>query len=415
MRILCYTQNLIGVGHFVRMLAIARGLGTAHEVHLVDGGRAVPHRGGAFDPRLVPLPRLIREGGRMVTEEPGRSVADALAERTRLLTEAVERIRPEVVLVDHYPFSRWELDAEIAGMIAAARSARSGVSVVCSARDNLWSNYRSAAPDDYARGVLARLEKLFDGMLVHTDPAFWQLEEAFRRTAEIALPRHYTGFVVDRQAVSSPVASPLPEPYAVLSCGGSTSNLRFLHAAIEAFGRLRARVGAMPLLVFPGPVGAADHAALRAATVDAPSRLLGFSPDFPAWLAGSALSISRAGYNTCAQLLAAGTRSILVPNPENADQAPRARRLADLGLATVVPGDPPDADAIASAIVTALAGPPRDTPSTSTGWPPPVRGWRVPGRRRSDTKWTRRRRTRDPTCPRPPPSPPFVSSSQASI
>lgn len=135
-------------------------------------------------------------------------------------------------------------------------------------------------------------------------------------------------------------------------------NLGFLLAAIEAFRRLRARVGPMPLLVFPGPVGAADHAALRAACVDEPCRLFGFSPDFPAWLAGSALSISRAGYNTCGQLLASGTRSILVPNPETADPAPRARRLADLGLATVVQGDPPDADAIASAIVTALACPP---------------------------------------------------------
>ncbi len=361
MRILCYTQSLIGVGHFVRMLAIARGLGTAHEVHLVDGGRAVPHRSGPYDPSLVPLPRLVREGGHLVAAESRRSVADLLAERTRLLTEAVGRVRPEVVLIDHYPFSRWELDAEIADMTAAARRAHPGVSIISSVRDNLWSNYRSAAADDYERGVLARLEKHFDGLLIHTDPTFWQLEKAFSRAGEITLPRHYTGFVVDRLAVSSPVSLP-PEPYAVISCGGSTTNRGFLLAAIEAFRRARAQVGSMPLLVFPGPVGAADHDALRAASADGPCRLFDFSPDFPAWLAGSALSVSRAGYNTCGLLLASGTRSILVPNPENADQAPRAQRLADLGLATVPQGDPPDADAIASAIVTALARPPARHP-----------------------------------------------------
>jgi hypothetical protein len=94
MRILCYTQNLIGVGHFVRMLAIARGLGAAaHEVHIADGGRAVPRGGGPFDPRLVTLPRLVRLNGRLAAEELGRSVADVMAERTRRLTDAAAPAR----------------------------------------------------------------------------------------------------------------------------------------------------------------------------------------------------------------------------------------------------------------------------------------------------------------------------------
>ena len=358
MRVLCYTQNLVGVGHFVRMLAIARGLGAAHEVHLVDGGRAVPHRGGPYDPRLVTLPRLIRQDGRLTAEDPGRSLAETLAERSARLSEATARIRPQVLLVDHYPFSRWELDREITDTIATARRVVADVSVVCSVRDNLWSHFRTTTQDAYEQGVLARLDACFDRLLIHTDPAFWQLEEAFGRAGEITVPRHYTGIVVDREP--APPVAPEPEPYAVLSCGGSTTNLGFLLAAIEAFRRLRARgaVGRMPLLVFPGPVGEADHAALQRAIGDGPGRLFGFSPDFPAWLASSALSISRAGYNTCGQILAAGTRSILVPNPENADQAPRARRLAKLGLATVVEREPLDAEAIASAVVTALAAPP---------------------------------------------------------
>jgi len=359
MRVLCYAQNLIGVGHFVRMLAIARGLRAAgHEAHLVDGGREVPRREGPFDPTLIELPRLVRLGADIVAEETGRSVTEVRADRIRRLTEAAERIRPDAVLVDHYPFGRWELDAEIGGMIAAARRANPRARVVCSVRDNLRSHYRRAEQDAYERGVLARLGQFFDEILIHTDCEFARIEEAFTRAAEITLPMSYTGFVVNR-SVASPVPTMSRAPYAVLSCGGSVTNLEFLLAAIAAFRRLRAEgaVKAMPLFVFPGPIGEAGVATLRLAIGDEPVRLFGFFSDFPDWLAASALSVSRAGYNTCAEILASGVRSVLVPNPVNADQAPRARRLAELGLATLVNGAAPDANAIADAIVTALARP----------------------------------------------------------
>ena len=115
----------------------------------------------------------------------------------------------------------------------------------------------------------------------------------------------------------------------------------------------------MSLFVFPSPdAGAADVAALSAATSDGPFQLCEFTPDFDAWLAGSALSISRCGYNTAVQFLQARVRSVLVPNPDNSDQPPRARRLAKLGLATVIEGAAPPVEAIATAIEEAMARPP---------------------------------------------------------
>jgi predicted glycosyltransferase len=112
--------------------------------------------------------------------------------------------------------------------------------------------------------------------------------------------------------------------------------------------------------VFPSPdASAGDVAALSGATRDGPFRLCEFSPDFDAWLAGSALSISRCGYNTAVQFLQARVRAVFVPNPDNTDQSPRARRRAKLGLATVVEGAAtPPVEAIARAIGEAMARPP---------------------------------------------------------
>jgi predicted glycosyltransferase len=77
-------------------------------------------------------------------------------------------------------------------------------------------------------------------MLIHTDPGFARLEEAFTRSEEIALPRRCTGFVADHSRDSPDVTLP-SGPYTALSCGGSTTNLAFLLAAVEAFRRVRAR------------------------------------------------------------------------------------------------------------------------------------------------------------------------------
>ena len=356
MRVLCHAQHFKGIGHFVRMHAIASGMREAHEVYLVDGGRPVPRRPGPIE--LIPLPRLVRVAGRIVGLGTDAPVASLMEQRIRLLTQAVERIRPDAILVDIYPFSKWEVEEEITLMIAIARRLNARVRVLTSLRDIVpMTLHEVARPGLYEAGVLSRLAS-FDAILAHGDPAFARIEDYFDRADDITIPVCYTGFVA---GTPMPLAgTPEPGSYAVLSCGGNTASLAFLLNSIEAFRGLRARgaLGSMSLFVFPSPdAGAADVATLSAAICDGPFQLCAFTPDFDAWLAGSALSISRCGYNTAVQLLQARVRSVLVPNPDNTDQPPRARRLAKLGLATVIEGAAPPVEAIATAIEEAMAQP----------------------------------------------------------
>jgi predicted glycosyltransferase len=356
-RILCHAQHLSGVGHFVRMHAIASGLAAAHEVHLLDGGRPVPRavEGGA---RRIVLPRLEHRDGRLTGEDGGPAGA-VLDERARTLAAAVERIRPDVVLVDHYPFSKWELEREIAAAVETARRVRPGARVLCSLRDVVRRTRFEAVPEArFEASVIERLRAHFDGILVHADPSFTRIEQHFGRAAELPVPVHYTGFVTDEGVGAQ------EEPgsgVAVLSCGGGARSLPFLLAAIEAFRRFVAGGAAcgVELQVFPGlSPPAAEAEALRAAAGRGPVRLRAFAPDFARWLAASELSISRAGYNTTVQLLAVRVRAVVAPDPEMSDQAWRARRLSELGLATAVAGRPDDADALAAALEDAWRRPP---------------------------------------------------------
>jgi predicted glycosyltransferase len=356
-RVLCHAQHLTGVGHFVIAHNIARGLAVAHEVHLVDGGRPVPRPASAFEPKRLPLPIMRRAADGRLLVEGGGPAEPVLARRAELLAEAAREIRPDVVLVDHFPFSKWELQPEIIAAIEESRSSNPNVRVLSSLRDIApRTRYENVTDEEHADRVLALLAEGFDGLLVHTDPEFTRLAEHFPGADAVPVPIAYTGFV------GEPASVPLQfeVPWSVLSGGGSESTA-FLVAAMTAFGNV-ARSGAlgpMRLQVFaPLEPSVDDRAALERAAYGAPIDVHSFSTEFGAWLCGAAVSISRAGYNTVAALLALGVRAVVVPGPRLSDQRPRAERLAQAGLAVTVDAAlESDVDALAAAITAALASP----------------------------------------------------------
>lgn len=339
------------------MHALACGLSGAHEVQLVEGGRPVAR---APDPpalRRLWLPPLARSDGHLVALDGRTPVAAVLAERAARLAAAIDALRPDALLVDHYPLSKWELATEITAAIAATRRANRAARVFCSLRDVVpQTRHEHADAAAYAARVLGELRAGFDGVLVHADPAFTRLEDHFAAAAALPRPTVYTGFV----SPAAPPAAAAPAAAVLLSCGGGAGALPFLLAAIAAFERLAAEgaVGHLPLVVFAGSFATGAELERLAAAARGPIRLRRFAPDFATALGGSALSISRAGYNTCAALLRARAPAVLVPDPTMSDQTYRARRFAALGLARTVEGDPPAVDALVTAMRGALSGPP---------------------------------------------------------
>ena len=356
MRVLCHAQHLTGVGHFVIAHNIARGLAEAHDVYLVQGGRPVPRRSTTTEPHCIALPILHRADGQLVADGGGAAAA-VLTRRADLLADAARDIRPDVVLVDHYPFSKWELHPEISAAISAARAANPRVKVVCSLRDIApRTRYEDMTEAEHASHVVELLGDWFDALLVHADPDFVRLDEHFSGADAIPVPLTYTGFVTE--ALPPPPLA--PTPWAVAS-GGGADTTAFLVSTIRAF-RHFAESGAvhpMRLQVFCGlGAGDDDRAALDQAAGSGPIDVHAFSPAFLSWLHGAALSISRAGYNTTAALLRSGIPAVVVPGPRLSDQRPRAQRLADAGLAVFVDSDrETDVAEMASAMEQALTTP----------------------------------------------------------
>lgn len=405
-----YCQHVLGIGHFFRSMAIASAL-EGHDVLFVEGGE--PLQG--FDPpahvKRLFLPPLMMDPEFDHLEARSVDLDDVKAARKELLLEAFETFAPHVLLTELFPFGRNQFRFELIPLLEGIRAEKRPTRVLCSLRDILVEKPDQAA---YEERVISRLNDFYDAVLVHSDPRVFSLQDTFSRVAAIRPPIHYTGYVARDAPVKhphtdsslqpsghhpvglSPAHSPLdggrgvscrgrsyghsetppyprqggdadkgfcpdtleapsPERTIVVSAGGGRVGVDLLSACIRAMRHLADPDLRMSLYLGPF-IEEKDRSDLEAlAAQDRRTSLRPFAPHFAAELRRAALSISMAGYNTCMDLLAAHTRALVYPFPQNREQAMRAAKLEGLGLVRMLKNLAPDA--LCDAIMAALSDP----------------------------------------------------------
>lgn len=353
MKLLFHVQHLLGIGHARRASLLAQAL-SAHgfAVTVASGGFPVPVVSYA-PARLVQLPpaRATDTGISALVDEAGRPLDSAWKDRraAALLALAAE-IRPDIVLVEGYPFARRAFRFELEPLIAASRGTSPRALIVSSVRDILVAG--SPAKQD-AAAETARTS--FDLVLVHGDPALVRFGDSFGPAGRIADLIRYTGYVEPERASADPDGPGAGE--VIVSAGGGAVGEPLLRGALAA--RPLSVLADRPWRLLTGPdapPGLAD--ALRGL---APPGVIveTMRDDLPRMLARGAMSISQAGYNTVMDVLAAGCRSVLVPfaGPGQTEQRQRAALLAARGLAVTVDPDELTPATLAAAVGRAAALP----------------------------------------------------------
>lgn len=346
--VLFYVQHLLGIGHLARASRIARAMvegGMA--VTLVTGGMPVPGFPAPGIPHVALPPIAVADGAfKGLVDRSGAAVDQAFLDARRdLLLAAFREIRPDIVMLEAFPFGRKQVRFELLPLIDAIEAASPRPKLVSSVRDILQLRGR---PDrDAETAALVRAH--FSAVLVHGDPAFARLEETFPFAAEIADRVQYTGLVCGPKPV------PSSERYEVIvSAGGGAVGAEMLRSALAAAALLP---DIPDWLVITGPNLRQDTFDAFAAGAPPNVRLERFRTDFGSLLAAAGLSVSQAGYNTVGDILLAGCRSLLVPYATlgETEQADRAARLEQLGRAQVIGEGQLDPARLAAAIRSARA------------------------------------------------------------
>ncbi|MFC1858084.1 glycosyltransferase family protein [Thermodesulfobacteriota bacterium] len=342
MKIAYYCQHVLGIGHFFRTIEICRAF-EGHDVLLFSGGLAVDITLPKHV-RLLQLPGLMMDPNfsRLSATKDGQSLEQVKKDRLRILLDCFQRFRPEILIIELYPFGRRAFRFEIEPILEAIGARKlPSCRVVCSLRDIL---VEKKDPATYEERVINILNKNFNALLVHSDPHLMKLDETFSRINDIHIPVFYTGFVSQkpgpdpRRKIRKKLAIAENDRLIIASAGGGKVGFPLLEAVMKAFKLLKTRGDGM-LYVFSGPyISRAEYDRLNRLAAEG-IRIARFSPDFLSFLAAADLSVSMAGYNTCMNILATGTPALVWPFSQNREQRLRAERLAGRGVLKVLTDD----------------------------------------------------------------------------
>lgn len=351
-RILIYVQHLLGIGHLRRAAILARAMAEhGLDTTLVSGGFPVAKLdlGRA---RLVQLPpvRAADATFRTLLDEHDRPITEAWRNRRRrLLQGAFSTLDPDAVVLEMFPFGRRQMRFELEPLIMAIELAQPRPLLISSVRDILVDKKNAKRTE----GILEVIERDFDAVLVHGDPAVIPFEASFPATDRVGAKLVYTGYVA---AASSPSTAPTGRDV-VVSAGGGAVGARLIEAALEA--RKRGVLADRPWRVVTGPKLEQSAFDFFRSWTPGGVTVERWRDDLPDLIASAALTISQAGYNTMMEVLAARVPAVVVPFAEagETEQTLRAHRLAARGLIALVPADGLNGDSMAAAVAEAMARP----------------------------------------------------------
>lgn len=335
--ILFYCQHSLGMGHLVRSMALAAGLTERFRVVFLNGGPLPKGIKLATGIEIIDLPPLgLDSSGRLVSRDGGYSVDSARRLRREIILDTFRSLRPQITLIELFPFGRKKFADELLPLLdEASKAGPPRPLVVCSLRDILVG--RQGEQQKHDDRAVAIANQYFDAILVHSDPAFARLEESFHACSKLKAPVHYTGYVSPDRGVN-PVSNLIRHRRIVVSAGGGLVGHPLLQTAIESALALRDENVEMKVIAGPFLPDESWQSLCAAARGRERVSVVRTVPDLYDEMRAAAASVSQCGYNTTLDILQSGVPALVVPFSDGSEdeQMKRAERLERLGAVRVL-------------------------------------------------------------------------------
>ncbi|MDP1724585.1 MAG: hypothetical protein Q8L85_07775 [Alphaproteobacteria bacterium] len=171
MRIFLYVQHLLGIGHLKRASLLAETLSSkGHQVLLVTGGCPNPNLLKSLT-NICQLPPLYTkdENFNLLADLDIQPDSNYLDQRRKILLDAFDAFKPDLLITEHFPFGRHMLKGELIPLLKKAKS--NNLKIIGSVRDILVS-----LPSSKILKIKEILNNYYDAVLIHGDQkcaAYW--------------------------------------------------------------------------------------------------------------------------------------------------------------------------------------------------------------------------------------------------
>ncbi|MFD2236912.1 glycosyltransferase family protein [Aureimonas populi] len=341
-RVVLYSHDTMGLGHFRRNLLIADALTGADpgtEVLMVTGLACA----GAFPlpPRVecLTLPGYAKDVEGAYRPRVFAMEADELAHlRAATIGAALERFAPSLVVVDNVPLGAM---GELRPALEAL-GRRADARTVLGLRD-IVDEPETTRREWAASGALAQMEASYDAIWIYGDPQVFDARRAYAIAPSLAARMRFTGYLDRTAGLADAAPGAIPaEPYVLCVVGGGQDGV----ALAQAFLRAPAPPGHVRVLV-AGPLMAPEDRAGLAALARPGDIIHDFLPEPVPLMREAAALVCMGGYNTVCEVLGLDTPALVAPRTvPRLEQMVRAERLAARGLLDCLPPEGVEPQAI---------------------------------------------------------------------
>ncbi|MES0868860.1 glycosyltransferase family protein [Pseudovibrio sp. SCP19] len=335
MKAFIHVQHLLGSGHIVRAVALAKALVRQGIAVTLATGNRIPATLDCGGLSVVQLPAVRAASAKfdVLLDEHNNPIDEAWWEKRIAATlSAFSSEHFDLLITETYPFGRRMFAAEMTRLLECAGTKSSPPWVVCSVRDILVRKDEAWKEEWMASQATA----FYDRILVHSDPQLITLGDSFPFAYRVSSHVRYTGYISDDRSTEATSADGTDE--VIVSCGGGAVGSALLRAVLSAPNHMPPNKTPKWRVLVGHDISEAEF---RQLSRHSSSELIieRARKDFPALLRNAKLSISQAGYNTVVDILRAGIPSVLVPFAQEAEteQTQRAISLMKHRRAVAVP------------------------------------------------------------------------------